>query len=140
MKKYRKCSFRKYKKEKGKEHWRKIGILCVLFAVLLFASPEVSAFASNITQTTAGQTGGTSTAEPNWLEFQPILIMRYLASFLLAYVSFKGAIQLGNNISELSAALKNQDDASKQNAINGIFGGAIQFFISGLLAIFGIAI
>ena len=125
---------------------KKIGMLCLMFALLVCVCPELPAYASNTTiptpksATSAPAQTTTTTTEPDWLEFQPIKIMKYLASFFLAYVSFKGAIQLSNNISELSVALKQNDDASKQNALNGIVGGALQFFISGLLAIFGVVI
>lgn len=133
MKKYCKCNFKKYKKEKNKQ-WKQFGMLCLVLVVLLWTSPELLAFADTPTPTPV------PVEEPNWLEFQPVMIMRYIASLFLAYISFKGAIQLGNNVSEYSKAMKNNDDASKQSALDGIFGGGIQFFISGLLAILGITI
>lgn len=132
MKKYRKCGFKKYAQGQRK-YIRFLGMLCVMLGVLLWTSPELSVYAS-ATPTPV------PTGAPDWLSFEPIRIIRTLASLFLAYISAKGAIQLGNNISEFAKAYKQNDDAGKQSALDGIFAGGLQFFIGGLLAILGITL
>lgn len=132
MKKHGKCNFGKHKKKKSK-CWKLVGMLCLLFAVLLWTSPELIAYASSSPTPTPA-------VAPNWVSFEPVMIVRALASLFLAYISAKGAIQLANNISEFSKAYKQNDDAGKQSAMDGIFAGALQFFITGLFAVLGITL
>ena len=139
MKKYCKSRFKKSRKEKGKTLKKQLGIFCVLLVMLFFVAPKIQTYAATPTPVEE-ETEDELEDEPDWLSFEPVMIMRYIASLFLAYISFKGAIQVGNNVSEYSKAMKNQDDASKQSALDGIFGGGMQFFITGLLAVLGITI
>ena len=133
MKKY--CEDGLQKRRRRKLWAKRIGMLCLMFAVLLWTSPELHTYAAVPTVVLTN-----ADTAPNWAQFEPVMILRWIASLYLSYISVKGAIQLGNNISELSKSIKNNDDASKQSALDGMFGGGLQFFISGLLAILGITI
>ena len=100
---------------------------------LIFAlgqAPGMGAFAS---QSTTPQAIDMS-------NFQPLMIVRYIASAYAAYMAYKGFVQILQNLSAYNAAIKQQDDTSKQTALDGIFGGAIQFFATTVLAILGITI
>ena len=142
MKKYCKNRFKKCRKEKWKVLKKQFGMVCVLLIMLCLVAPEIHTYAATPIPVAEeeDESEDESEDEPDWISFEPVMIMRYIASLFLAYISFKGAIQVGNNVSEYSKAMKNQDDASKQSALDGLFGGALQFFITGLLAVLGITI
>lgn len=61
-----------------------------------------------------------------------------LVTLLEAGVAIWGAVVIIKNVSELSAALKNQDDSGLNSAIKGLIGGILMAGIGAVLTFLGV--